>query len=234
MRLSHALADGLLALPFDRIVPGVTDDDPELLTLVARLRAARAALPPRSPSTSALDAVLVPVLIFARQREVLGSHDGRSSVVTADVTDFLLLDVTAESYASIGAELGAPRWSLAVGPCAFPVHGILWPPNMRVVVPLQCRRGARPPIILLMLLDTGSPGTLLCADSLQRLGFSEAIPAETMVDLHGCPVKVTRSHSHFADNDVLGADWLTISRAVLSVDYGRLRVEVRGSAPALP
>jgi len=229
MRLSVALSSGLLALPFDRVLPGATDGDPELSELVARLRAARGLLPSHSPMLGALDAVLIPVLLFARQHEVLGPHDA-SSVVAADVTDFLLLDLTPESYASIGAELGVLRWSRAAAPSVFPVSGVVWGANKRIMLPLHCRKGDREPVVLHMLLDTGSPSTLLCADSLRQLGFTESTPAQTMVVLHGCPTFVTCSHSHFADNDVLGADWLTIARARLSVDYGRMRATVDGSA----
>ena len=230
MRLSDALSRGLLRLPFEAILPGSTEGDPELSALTARLRAARAALPSHSPMLGAIDAVLLPVLIFARQHEPRSQHDA-CSIVTADVTDFLLLDVTPESYVSIGAELGVARWSPVGMPCAFPVRGILWPPNMRIMLPLQCRAGGRQPVVLHMLLDTGSPGTLLCADSLERLGFTESMPAEALVELHGCRVKVTLSHSHFALNDVLGADWLLSARARVCIDYGQLRVDVEGSAP---
>ena len=169
--------------------------------------------------------MLLPALLFARQ------HEAR--VVSADVADYLLLDVTPESYANIDAELGVSRWSPATEPCAFPVRGILWPPNMRIVLPLQCRVGSRAPILLHMLLNTGAPGTLLCADSPKRLGFTAPMPAEALVMLHGCRVKVTRSsHSHFASNDVLGADWLLSARAHVLVDYGQLLVHVEGSAPS--
>ncbi len=67
-------------------------------------------------------------------------------------------------------------------------------------------------------------------DSLERLGFTEPMPpSEALVVLHGCRMKVTLSHSHFASNDVLGADWLLSARARVLVDYGQLLVHVEGS-----
>ena len=109
MRLSGALAKGLLALPFDAVVPGVTVADPTLSTLIERLHKARALLPNHSSTMSALDAVLIPLLLFARQNDPsYGPLDTPRNVVTSDVTDFLLLDVTPESYVSIGASFRRP------------------------------------------------------------------------------------------------------------------------------
>jgi hypothetical protein len=39
LRLSDAIACGLLALPFDFVAPGIANDDPELPTLIERLHA---------------------------------------------------------------------------------------------------------------------------------------------------------------------------------------------------
>ena len=64
------------------------------------------------------------------------------------------------------ADLCVGRWATAPAhEVVFPVAGIVWGLNKRVMVPLLCRKGDRQPIVLHMLLDTGSPGTLLCADT---------------------------------------------------------------------
>ncbi len=225
-----------LALPFDSIVPGVTKADPTLSTMIERLHKARAALPNHSPEMSALDGVLIPLLLFARQNDPsYGPLDTPRNIVTSDVTDFLLLDITPESYVSIGIDLGVGRWAVAAPATqvVFPVEGIVWGLNKRVLIPLLCRKGARPPIVLHMLLDTGSPGTLLCSDTFAKLGYTESTPTDATVELHGCPTFVTLSHSHFTHNDVLGADWLHSVRARVTIDYTSFRVKLDGSAPLL-
>jgi hypothetical protein len=234
MKLSVAFTNGLMKLPFDNVVPGVTTDDPELETLITRLRAARTALHDGSPSLSTIDAVLVPLLLFLRQRETFreGPIDAApQELVAPDIVDMLLLDVTPESYVDIGIQLGVVRWSVlpptaAAEPPSFPVEGILWGRNKRVMVPLVARVGKRQPIILHFLLDTGSPFTFICADSMRALGYMESLPGESNFILHGVSVSATLSHSHFLHNDVLGTDWLTNARAKISLDFA--------SGPELP
>ena len=234
LRLSEALASGLLPLPFEAVVPGVTLGDPDLHTLIQRLHEARAARRTSSVFLSALDAVTVPLAIFSRKYDVEHgcgeSPPSSPTIVTSDLTDFLLLDVTPESYVSIGSELGVSRWSTpAVMPSTFPVEGTLWGPNKRVMLPLECHVGAYPSVVLHMLLDTGAPGTLLCAATMEKLGLTDVVPRSAKVVLHGCPLSVNLSHSHFVDNDVLGADWLSAARARVAIDYAELRVVVEGS-----
>jgi hypothetical protein len=174
------------------------------------------------------------VTLFARQhaaREGPSSFVDAPVIATGDLTDFLLLDITPESYESIGEELCIQRWEPAAHGVTFPIFGTLWGPNKRVMVPLQCRSGKRvSPIVVHMLLDTGAPVSLLCAKTFEHLGFRDALPRAAKVELHGCTTEVSVAHSHFVDNDVLGADWLSAARARVYIDYAALRVTVHGSS----
>lgn len=236
LRLSGAIARGLLTLPFNDVAPDVASDDPELNTLIERLRKARAMLVASSALSNkaalgTLDFMIAHVTLFLRQHVAqegyVGAMEDAPIIPTGDLSDYLLLDVLPESYESIGIELGVQRWASAVGvPVKFPVMGTLWGANKRVMVPLQCRAGKLPPVIVHMLLDTGAPSTLLCAATLAHLGFNHLLPHSAKVELHGCPIAVGVSHSHFVDNDVLGADWLVAARACVSIDYFGLSAAV--------
>lgn len=160
--------------------------------------------------------------------ETMTSSNG--PVSAAGASGILLQDVTVESYEGIGTDLGVTRWAPATVPIKFPVTGVVWGASKRPMLPLQCFINKRTPIILHMLVDTGSPITLLCADTLGKLGFTENTPSTATVVLHGCRISITLSHAHFANNDVLGADWLAAARACMEVDYVVHTVVVKGSA----
>lgn len=152
-----------------------------------------------------------------------------SSASADGILDTLLQDVTVENYDEIGMKLGVRRWAPAASPITFPVTGMVWGEKKRIMLPMQCYIQNRTPIIIPMLLDTGAPTTYLCADTLTKLGFTENTPSTATVVLHGYRINITLSHNHFANNDLLGADWLEAARACLHVDYGAHVVVVKGT-----
>ena len=109
LRLSDAIARGLLTLPFNDVAPDVTSDDPELNTLIERLRTARAMLVASSALSNkaalgTLDFMIAHVTLFLRQhvaQEGCGAIEDAPIIPTGDLSDYLLLDVLPESYKSI-------------------------------------------------------------------------------------------------------------------------------------
>lgn len=63
------------------------------------------------------------------------------------------------------------------------------------------------------------------------LGIKDTIVERALVDINGIAVPVSPSHAHFADVNLLGADFFATARATLVLDYGRGLVSVMTESP---
>lgn len=79
------------------------------------------------------------------------------------------------------------------------------------------------------LYDTGSPYTYLSAETLALLGYTECIPAQAEVTIHGVSLPVHVSHAHFQDINLLGQNFLEKIRANVSISYYGRRFSINAA-----
>jgi hypothetical protein len=148
-----------------------------------------------------------------------------NSYIPASRFDILIPDITETDYELLAGETGVRRLSISDTEGSFPVNGILYGRNFRVFIPLVVSK-QRSKLNILFFVDTGSPITFLRHETLAALGFTEAIPAETIVSINGVNLTVSVSHAHFNNVDLLGQDFFRAANAVLTIDYKALEVRI--------
>jgi hypothetical protein len=138
--------------------------------------------------------------------------------------DVLITDISEADLAHLGRDhFGFERLSLASPADAhFPARGVIYGVNRRVFVPLTVRHSSGEPIRVFFLIDTGAPSTFLREDTLQAIGFVDAVPSSPNVFINGIKISVGISHGHFSNVDLLGADFLFRTGAILTVNYSAL------------
>jgi hypothetical protein len=112
------------------------------------------------------------------------------------------------------------------------VEGILYGTNCRPMVNLVVSsKKFKKNINIIFLVDTGSPCLFVCKKAMEALGFSEKmenIPAtfelvfrNTVHETVMSPLRDSNGREgHYHDNNLIGATFLSKTRAKLNIDYG--------------
>jgi hypothetical protein len=106
-------------------------------------------------------------------------------------------------------------------PGSFPVDGLIWTPNNRLMDNLACRRQTKsddgPTRNVIFLVNTGSPYTYLCQEAIKSLIGSDNLPQTLFIKIHSEQVIQTyispKKNGHFADVNVLRMDFLAKNKA---------------------
>lgn len=102
------------------------------------------------------------------------------------------------------------------------ITGKLYGPFRRPIVNLVMKlENSGCPANIIFIVDTGSPYLFLCGEAFKAMGIKRAIGIDERVSVKfGGKVHVAyRSHGHFEDFNLLGAEFLETTNAVLTVDY---------------
>lgn len=150
--------------------------------------------------------------------EQRSSLDFAAPTVAPHLYDVFFLDITSGDLNKIGEELESTPSSEARVTPSFPVRGILFGEAQRIFVPLIVSRRSKS-INVNFLFVTASPNTYLRRESLAALGFGENIPTETNVVVHGTAMTIYLSSNHFENVDLLGQDFMTAIRGLVTIDY---------------
>ena len=115
----------------------------------------------------------------------------------------------------------------ATFPVSFPVEGEIYGPNKRLMVNLACRRRGTitSAINVIFLIDTGSPASYLSAKAMEALIGNPGSHLPQQLPVMVQSLKVVECHispldKHFADVNVLGADFLVENGLTLKANYG--------------
>ncbi|KAJ3315794.1 hypothetical protein HDV04_000001 [Boothiomyces sp. JEL0838] len=146
--------------------------------------------------------------------------------IKPSLQDLLLTDITAEELQNIAENLGVKYLGPAEFPGSFPVNGSVEGANKRLMVNLVCKRQSRSQtnaINIVFLIDTGSPVSYLSEIAIKTLipenanipdSLKVCIQTERVIQCHLSP-----KDKHFADVNVLGADFLVENGITLISDY---------------
>jgi hypothetical protein len=157
-------------------------------------------------------------------------NPGDEGLWADSASDLMLSDVTEDMLAADVAPLLGVTHLAPVGAAAtWPVRACLFGVFSRVMVSLVVSVPPRAPsetaraVAVVFLVDTGSPYTFLAQRTFEEFGFLDTLPRRTTLCVHGMDMTVQVSHSHFADVNVLGTDFLVRARCRLTLDFGTTR-----------
>lgn len=105
-------------------------------------------------------------------------------------------------------------------PPVFPLEGIIWGENGRMLVPIVVSHG-NASIKTLALYNCGCRPSFLSKSTLHKLGMTDDGISSTMnICMHGRIFSVHLSHSHFKDVNVIGQSF---HQAKVMVEYDELK-----------
>lgn len=136
-------------------------------------------------------------------------------VVLADISKADLALITREFFGFENLSAATPA------DAGFPARGVVVGVNRRVFVPLAVRHESSA-VRVLFVVDTGSPYTFLCEDTLRTLGFVGELPSSLNLFLNDMKICVGVSHRHFASVNLLGTDFLFFAKASVAVNFAAL------------
>jgi len=140
--------------------------------------------------------------------------------LTLEEYDTWINDISPEQLEHIGTELQHQSLAPALlSDIVFPVHGIIYGRGKRHFVTLVVAKRTTY-LHVNFLYDSGSPQTYLQPKTLRALGYTESIPADPIVSIHGRPIDVRVStDKRFSYLDVLGQDYMSAIAAHIFCDF---------------
>ena len=144
--------------------------------------------------------------------------------------DMLFTDITQEELSNIANILGITYLSIAtIFPGSFPVTGQIYGSNKRAMVNLICkaRDNSSLAINVIFLIDTGSPASYLSEKAMLALVGKPGsnVVRQLPVMIHSTSViqcHLSPPDKHFADVNVLGADFLFANGITFTLRYKEL------------
>jgi hypothetical protein len=160
-----------------------------------------------------------------------GQHEA-DSIATDDVKflkpfdfDVLLSDINEGDLYLIAEMEGAPYLNISsTQKPIFPVEGLVMGMNRRYMINLSVRRkNTKHFKNVVFMVDTGSPYTFLSLTAMKAMvGPGENIPSIMKLEIQGKASVIcylSPSDKHFADVNLLGMDFLEMSRSNLITDW---------------
>lgn len=145
--------------------------------------------------------------------------------------DVLLSDVKHDDLIGpIAERLGIKYLEPQIEPIPIEkdIKGILYGTNRCPMINLVVStKRFKKPINVIFLIDTGSPCLYICQKAMEALGFLDAIPLtfdlrfrDRVYEAVMSPIKqLDGKDGHYHDINLIGATFLTNSRALLNIDY---------------
>jgi hypothetical protein len=182
-----------------------------------------------------------PHMLSSDGHESSSLHDARG-YIAPNILDIMLLDMNHTILMKeVAEELGVKYLGPAQKVLRFPLNGILFGHNRRVMVNFSCRRKSiakiYPWLNVIFLCDTGSPNSYISAYAMNALlGTDDHIPQLLRVDTAGFShtFHLSNPGSHFSEVNVLGMDFLCKAGLSIMMDSAGDFVELRQNAITAP
>ena len=143
------------------------------------------------------------------------------TLLLPDENDILLNDVTETQFHSVETELDVCDGSETTNNIQYPVRGIIMGAYSRMWIPLIISKKTSK-INAIFLYDTGSPYTHLSQHILEKLGYSNYIPDNVVVNIQGVNMNVYLSKNHFEHINLLGQDFMKLAGLDVAISYNDL------------
>jgi hypothetical protein len=177
----------------------------------------------------------------ALSHEISSLHDARG-YIAPNIIDIMLVDINHTILLKeVAEELGVKYLGPAEIVLHFPVKGVLFGINRRIMVNFSCRKKnivqSYPWINVIFLCDTGSPSSYLSAYAMTALlGTDDHIPELMRVDTgdFSHTFHLSIPGSHFSEVNVLGMDFLCKASLSIMMDPDGDFVELRHNAITSP
>ena len=138
--------------------------------------------------------------------------------VTPSIYDIMLLDVCDKDVEELVAPLvNAKHLGETQKQVTDEVIGIIYGSNFRLFAPFIVEMKGKIKEVV-FLIDNGAPKTYVTEKTLRSFGADPTRIAINM-QIHGIKKTVEMSHSHFAEINVIGSDFLKQAQATMLVDY---------------
>ena len=168
-------------------------------------------------------------------------HDARE-YIAPKFQDIILLDMNHTILIKeVAEELGVKYLGPAQNVLRFPINGILFGSNRRVMVNFSCRRKSMgesyPWLNVIFLCDTGSPNSFLSGHAMNALignadYIQEVLRVDTGIFSHTFHLSVPGSH--FSEVNVLGMDFICKASLSILIDPAGDYVELLQNAITSP
>lgn len=165
----------------------------------------------------------------------------RSSVLKRYVEDFAynvgdslwLQDIRRENLMYISEKLGSKKYlGETRDEPSFPVKGMIYSAmNGRRCVNLVVGLGNRK-VYVPFIIDSGSPRSTLSEETLKALGFSDYIPSEIVVNIHGFEdtcISYASNNERLKDINILGWQFFWLTKVYEDVDIEEMQVTLHRS-----
>eukprot|EP00798_Chlamydomonas_sp_ICE-L_P020469 gene20469-27258_t len=179
------------------------------------------------PELSRLDGMIISLMTITRKMFSAGPYDiihgsppsSPEAPEGSMLQDLKEINLWEEASGLLEVEYLSTAVPVVVGG-EWPVHGVLYGPCKRplVCLPTQLRPNL-PCINVFYLVDTGAPTCELSPAAFSALGADAGPPRATRATINGvhCHVHLCAQDGNHPDIPVLGADFLTMMGAVLTV-----------------
>ena len=164
--------------------------------------------------------IVFPFFLFRKEKTFSGITRKCRTTNSHSLNPLAVLD---ELRQGLGVDYLGPA---AEFPCSFPVNGKICGNNKRLMVSLSCRREGKKSkaINIIFLIDTGSPNTFLSDKAMEALVGKPGCNIGSTMDVSIQSLKNIECHisphdKHFADVNVLGADFLVKNGLALKANY---------------
>ena len=150
----------------------------------------------------------------------LGDVSAFTRFVPPNEYDVMLTDIRSEDLPQIAQDLDVTYLGEVPNYDAFtfPVQGIMHGVHSRLIIALPVKR-RDVAVWVPFIVDTGAPYNYLSIDVMTALGFMDHLPQTCTVEIAGVRTAVAISRAHFECVNILGAQFLVKSGALLTVDY---------------
>lgn len=144
--------------------------------------------------------------------------------------DIMAEDLTSETLKLIANETNILHNQATDHKASYPVKGIVYGENERILFPLIIEYGLSRRTQALFLYESSSPYNFISYETFDAVGVQRILipsKAQKNMNVHGTAVKVSPSINHFQAVNVIGQNFLRDHKLEVTVDYKRKTAQLK-------